>query len=159
MVRILGFAALIVQGLGARVEVHDAALASTTTTRGLELLEQLKTAPTDVNLQNEYSELIGDVEFLESRVFLETGVQIQQEPVSLGAQSSSGQVMMMAERTGILESLGRFLTNRRSYVFKKGLVIRSTSWMDAQCLCTRECSSQLWATPVLASSCAAPSTT
>jgi hypothetical protein len=109
--------ALIVPALGARVEVHEQA--RVTTSRGLELLEQLKKTPTDVNLQNEYSELIGDVDFHESRVFLETGAQIQQEPVSLGAQSVPGQVLTMVERTGFLESLGRFLTNRRDYVFEE----------------------------------------
>jgi len=117
MVRVVGLVALLAPALGARVGVHDQV--DSTTARGLQLLEQLKETPTDEKLQNEYRDLIGDVEFHESRVFLETGVQIQQEPVTLGAWTSPGQVLTMVERTGFLESLGRFLTKRRDYVWEE----------------------------------------
>jgi hypothetical protein len=118
MVRLVGLAALIAPVLGARVTVHDEALSSATV-RGLELFEQLKENMDDVNLQKEYSALIGDVDFHESRVFLETGAQNSQPPPALGGQSAPGQVLTMAERTGFVESLGRFLTNRRDYVWEQ----------------------------------------
>jgi hypothetical protein len=85
----------------------------------LELLEQLKETPTDVDLQKEYSELVGDVDFHESRIFLETGAQSTQTPPALGGQSAPGQVLTLVERTGFMESLGRFLTNRRDYVWEQ----------------------------------------
>lgn len=116
MVRLVGLVALIVPVLGARVSVHEARSA---TARGLELFSQLKETPNDVKLQAEYRELIGDVDWGESRVFLETGAQIQQDPVNLGAMSSPGSALVMAERTGFAESLGRLLTNRRDYVFEQ----------------------------------------
>jgi hypothetical protein len=117
MVRVVGLVALLAPVLGARVGVQDQV--ASTTARGLELREQLREHPTDVKLQNEYRNLIGDVEFHESRVFLETGAQIQQQQTPLGAQSAAGQVLTMVERTGFLESLGRFLTNRRDYVWEQ----------------------------------------
>jgi hypothetical protein len=117
MVRLVRLVALFAPALGARVGVHDQV--ASTTVRGLELLERLKETPTDEKLQDEYHGILGDVEFHESRVFLETGVQIQQTPEPLGAQTAPGQVLRMVERTGFLESLGRFLTSRRDYVWEQ----------------------------------------
>jgi len=89
MVRIVALLATAAPVFGARVAVHhtNEDIAGEVVARGLELLEQLKENPDDVDLQNEYSELLGDVEWGENRVFLETGVKIEQEPVQLGQMS------------------------------------------------------------------------
>jgi len=44
-----------------------------TANRGFHLLSMLKENPEDVELQNEYRDIIGDVDWEESKVFLETG--------------------------------------------------------------------------------------
>lgn len=121
MVRIVGLLVSAVPVFGARVAVnqHSVAYEQEQVSRGLEVLEQLKANPEDVDLQNEYAELIGEVEFGENRVFLETGVKIEQEPAQLGQMSSPGSVLIMAEATGISETIGRILTNRRDYVWER----------------------------------------
>jgi len=117
MVRIL--LALAAPVLGARVHTSVEADLGAKVARGLEVRDQLRADPDDPVLQQEYAALLGDVEMSENRVFLETGVQVDQAPVLLGEMSQSGTTLMMAERTGFAESLGRLLTNRRDYAFEQ----------------------------------------
>jgi hypothetical protein len=66
--------------------------------RGFALLEALKQDPENVDYQNEYRDLIGDVKWEEPRIFLETGVTSSQEPAPLGPMSQSGTALTIAER-------------------------------------------------------------
>jgi hypothetical protein len=121
MVRISAFLTLATPVQCARVAAHTQYQTNMeVTSRGLEVLSLLKENPDDQALQEEYKELIGDVELSENVVFLETGLQTNQAPVQLGTLRNSSSVpLVMAEKTGAAEAIGRWLTSRRDYVFEE----------------------------------------
>jgi len=86
---------------------------------GHEVLSMLKADMENEDLQKEYRELNGGLEWGENKIFLTTGVQMEQAPVALGPMSHGGQVMNVAERidTGDRSAIGgRLLTRRHDYV-------------------------------------------
>jgi len=135
MVRLVGLLALAVPALGARVAVdeyeesfvgHLSAEHLAKEMRGLDVLSMLKDNPENVELQNEYRDIIGDVDWEESKVFLETGAKIQQEPVLLGQMSRTGTVLKLVELLKDAQTdarlpvaIGRLLVNRRDYVVEE----------------------------------------
>lgn len=135
MVRFVGLAALALPVFGERVAVeglegllvgHLSAADSAKANRGFHVLSMLKNNPEDVELQNEYRDIIGDVDWEESKVLLETGAKTKQEPVLLGQMSHSGTTMLLAELLKDAQTdarfpvgIGRLVTNRRDYVVEE----------------------------------------
>jgi len=132
MVRLVALAALATPIFGARVAVHEyegtfdhlSASDSMTANRGLHVLSMLKKDPSNVELQNEYNDIIGDVHWEESKVLLQTGARIDQAPVLMGQMSESGSQLNLAEllqdnEDGDWVRLGRYMTERRDYVVEQ----------------------------------------
>lgn len=143
MMRMTRFCVLAVPAFGFRADVKDHMDGEK---RGFALLEALRRDPENIDYQNEYRALIGDVKWEEPRIFLETGVTSSQEPASLGPMSQSGTALTIAERgadvaeaTGLARTAwddsssvtseqlasaasdatmvaGRWLMNRRDYI-------------------------------------------
>jgi len=124
--------ALTVPAFGERIAVHESLVGdlsaenSANAHRAFDVLSMLKDNPKDVELQNEYRDIIGDVDWEESKVFLETGAKIDQEPVLLGQMSQTGTVLNLAEllkdaQTGDRFPVGiaRLMVNRRDYVVEE----------------------------------------
>lgn len=89
----------------------------------LDMLAQLKTDANNVELQNQYREVIGEIEWEEDRAFLANGLKSDDPPVMLGKPSTPGSQLSMAELlTGRLGEmswfttrLGRVFTGRRDF--------------------------------------------
>jgi len=107
MVRLVGLVALVAPVIGERVAVHNhdyegsfehlSTEDSAKANRGLHVLSLLQGDSSNVELQNEYRDIIGDVHWEESKVLLETGAKIDQAPVLLGQMSQSGSTLNLAE--------------------------------------------------------------
>lgn len=133
MARLVGLAALSMSALGARVAVHTQSFQhlsaddSAKAVRALELLEELKKDASNVDHQNQYRDIIGEVEWEESKVFLQTGAKSNQEPVVLGPMSVEGTRLSLVELlNGRVNDLGfiptrvaRLFTNRRDYAVEE----------------------------------------
>jgi len=134
MVRLVGLVALVAPVIGERVAVHNhdyegsfehlSTEDSAKANRGLHVLSLLQGDSSNVELQNEYRDIIGDVHWEESKVLLETGAKIDQAPVLLGQMSQSGSTLNLAEllqdsEDGDWVRLGRALTERRDYVVEQ----------------------------------------
>lgn len=136
MVR-LGFALLAAPALTARVQVHESAKArifahlseedSLAAVEGLEILEQLKADSSNVDLQEKYREVIGEIAWEEDRNYLLSGMNTNQEPVMLSHASSPGERLnlmeLLSSRVGMLRwftaRLGRLFTSRRDFAIEE----------------------------------------
>lgn len=110
MVRVTNLLFATVPVFCRRVEVTEHDIPSEKVNHGLELLQELKENPEDIHLQQEYRDLIGEKEWLEPRIFLETGMTSSQEPIALGPLAQPGTVFTMVEKALSVEeatSLGR----------------------------------------------------
>jgi len=130
-----------------RVKVTEHNHVMETIKYGFDLLEEMKKVPEDIHLQQEYRDLVGEVEWQEPRIFLETGITSSQEPIALGPLSQPGTTLTMAEKAlgfdearstvesfrsdGLTEATvtdaaslaariaGRQMLNRRDYVLER----------------------------------------
>lgn len=112
--------------LGAQSFAHLSEEDSLVANHALEMLAQLKKDANNVELQNRYREVIGEIEWEEDRAFLTSGVRSDDPPVMLGKPSTPGDHLSMAElltgRLGAMSwfttKLGRVFTGRRDFAIE-----------------------------------------